>query len=689
MFPKQHAARIALLAVLSWGCSTDPSGSGTGASRLDFDTPPSPSTATGQPLPQQPVVQLVDVSGNPVAQRGVLVTVRRSDVSGGLAGTTAVRTDDAGKAAFTDLAITGPVGDRILLFTSPGLGTARSGTITVLAGEPGKILPHAGNNTTTPVDAAVTPAPAVKVLDQFDNPIAGVQVSFAATQGGGQVTGPTATTDAAGVATVGSWVMGPNAGPNQLTVSVVGFPTVTVVLNATAVSAPATVITFLSAFPQRLFVLDTVPDTVRVKVTASGGALKVNEPVTWQIQAGGGTLDVIDAVTDANAEARAVWVMGPTAGQQTLRVTAAGSAATDKSVQAHRFVTISGAGSSACSLDAFDAAWCWGSNLFTQLGDGTTAMNRTRPVAVVGGHVFEQLESAGSGNFHCGIKADGSGWCWGSARHGQLGDGTLPLGGSSSSSSPIAIAGNISWSVIRPGGDHACGLDATGHAHCWGANGFGQTGAPLTTANQTTPFAVAPGITFAGITTGSNFTCGWTSAGTVFCWGNRNGYQAGTSSGPTPVQINTTIQFASLAAGLRHTCGLTAAGAAYCWGQNFEGQLGDGSNTTRGTPTPVSGGHTFAQLNGRGATVCGLKADGSAWCWGQNTGGEAGVGHTNPVVDPTPVLGGHQFTRIGAGLFTVCGLVAPGVPWCWGPNESGQVGDGTFSERTVPTRVRP
>jgi alpha-tubulin suppressor-like RCC1 family protein len=47
--------------------------------------------------------------------------------------------------------------------------------------------------------------------------------------------------------------------------------------------------------------------------------------------------------------------------------------------------------------------------------------------------------------------------------------------------------------------------------------------------------------------------------------------------------------FASIRAGFGFTCGLTTGGVAYCWGQNEMGQLGIGSNADALTPVKVLG----------------------------------------------------------------------------------------------------
>jgi alpha-tubulin suppressor-like RCC1 family protein len=66
-------------------------------------------------------------------------------------------------------------------------------------------------------------------------------------------------------------------------------------------------------------------------------------------------------------------------------------------------------------------AWCWGSDVYGQLGnDGNT--NSALPVRAVGGHAFTALRAFGSHN--CGVTSSGETFCWGYNLDGQLGDGT-------------------------------------------------------------------------------------------------------------------------------------------------------------------------------------------------------------------------------------------------------------------------
>jgi adhesin/invasin len=91
---------------------------------------------------------------------------------------------------------------------------------------------------TATVGTAVPVSPSVLVVDGSGNPAGGVQVTFAVTGGGGSVTGATPTSDASGIAQVGSWALGTAAGANQMSASVTGMTPV--VFTATGVAGAAT-----------------------------------------------------------------------------------------------------------------------------------------------------------------------------------------------------------------------------------------------------------------------------------------------------------------------------------------------------------------------------------------------------------------------------------------------------------------
>jgi alpha-tubulin suppressor-like RCC1 family protein len=483
---------------------------------------------------------------------------------------------------------------------------------------------------------------------------------------------------------VESWILGP-AGVHSLRAIVEGLESQPVSFSATAV-APVPV-AFVTGNNQTGFAGDTLTKEILFRLVTVQGVPRAGVTVTFTAEPGNGTFTETSVVTDANGSGSTRWILGPNSGSQTATATAPDQGDGILKATAVRFVSVSAAGSSACGLSSDGAAYCWGSNFLTQLGDGSTVTLRTRATRVAGLHVFEKLESAGEGNFSCGIKTGGAAWCWGSARHGQLGDGTLPMGGGSSSSVPIAVAGGISFSSIEPGGDFACGLDQAGKAYCWGENFDGQLG-DGSTVDHGTPEPAAAGFNFIQLATGFDHACGLTSTGDTYCWGNRSPYQAGTiQSRTTPILIPGGNKFVSIVAGGIHTCGLKSSGAAFCWGQNSSGQVGDGSTSTRASPVAVLGGISFVMLAGQGRTTCGLTAAGSAYCWGENDNGEAGVGNTSSVRTPKLVDGGIRFTSLTVGHFTSCGVADSGAVWCWGPNSSGQVGDGTLDMRVSPTRV--
>jgi hypothetical protein len=100
-------------------------------SALSISTQPGSTATSGAVLGPQPVIRLVDASGNAASQGGVNITAAIGSGAGTLSGTMTVATNASGVATFTNLVITGAAGARTLTFSAPGLGSVASATITV------------------------------------------------------------------------------------------------------------------------------------------------------------------------------------------------------------------------------------------------------------------------------------------------------------------------------------------------------------------------------------------------------------------------------------------------------------------------------------------------------------------------------------------------------------------------------
>src|SRR5205807_791322 len=138
------------------------------ATQLALTTQPSTSAQSGVAFAQQPVVQVRDAAGNAVGQAGVTVTAAIATGGGTLGGTATATTTSSGTATFTNLSISGTVGDRTLTFAATGLTSVTSNTVTITAG-PAAQLAFTVQPSSTTAGTIISPAVRVTVQDASGN----------------------------------------------------------------------------------------------------------------------------------------------------------------------------------------------------------------------------------------------------------------------------------------------------------------------------------------------------------------------------------------------------------------------------------------------------------------------------------------------------------------------------------------
>ncbi|MGD9711245.1 MAG: RCC1 domain-containing protein [Thermomicrobiales bacterium] len=287
------------------------------------------------------------------------------------------------------------------------------------------------------------------------------------------------------------------------------------------------------------------------------------------------------------------------------------------------------------------------------------------------------IRSLSVGERHvCLLKDDGTIWCWGSNGYGPLGDGTEEL-----RHTPTRIGMDTDWKSISAGQNRTCGLKKDGSLWCWGTNLQGeiQKGGP---SGVLRPLRIGTANDWAMVDAGKHkHVCGIRGS-QIWCWGTENEYgQLGLGNmdvalSPALVMTGGLMGPSVVAPGFQSTCAITTAGALWCWGRGSLGFVGDGTRENRLTPVLANASQGQGGWVSVGRERCGVRGTsgkGQLLCWG--------FGNPNQVDPTVPTVFGsfNDWTSTDGS----CGIRADKTLWCWTydvQNEITQIG--TLSDWT-------
>ena len=364
--------------------------------------------------------------------------------------------------------------------------------------------------------------------------------------------------------------------------------------------------------------------------------------------------------------------------------------------------TLSSDESHTCAILDNGSVACWGRNNLGQLGDGTT-IDRSTPVQTssLGNGRTAIALTTGSKNT-CAILDNGSVSCWGYNGGGELGNGNMNTSGIFPNPTQTSSLGLGRTAVaISASQDHTCAILDDGSVRCWGRNVQGQLG-DGTNTQSTSPIqtsSLGTGRTAVAISTGAQFTCVILDDGSVSCWGENGDGNLGDGTSTTrntpalTSSLGTGRTAVAISSGYGHTCVILDNGSVSCWGNNYNGALGDGTSIDhRKTPAPTSSlgtGRTAVSIS-VGGHACAILDDGNVSCWGSNYEGQLGDGTTTNRNTPVQTSSfGTERTAVGlaAGSDHTCAILDDATVSCWGHNDHGRLGDGTSTSRSTPAQT--
>jgi alpha-tubulin suppressor-like RCC1 family protein len=308
---------------------------------------------------------------------------------------------------------------------------------------------------------------------------------------------------------------------------------------------------------------------------------------------------------------------------------------------------------------------------------------------------FGENYTIGAGSSHSSaITESGKLYTWGYNFHGELGDGTT-----ANKTVPTLIDRFNGEKVIAVslGYYHSAAITETGKLYTWGYNGDGRLG-DGTTTNRATPILIDnfDGEKVIAVSLGDRHSSAITESGKLYTWGYNNFGQLGdgtttTRTTPTLIDKFNDEKVISVSLGRYHSSAITESGKLYTWGLNDAGQLGDGTTANKTIPTLINrfNGEKIIAVSLGWYHSSAVTESGKLYTWGLNGNGQLGDGTTANKTVPTLIdrFNGEKVIAVSLGYYHSAAITETGKLYTWGYNGDGRLGDGTTTNRATPILI--
>ena len=326
-----------------------------------------------------------------------------------------------------------------------------------------------------------------------------------------------------------------------------------------------------------------------------------------------------------------VWCWGANnLGQAGLGTVGAAVRTPSRIASQRRYIAVAAGAMHTCAITTDHALDCWGFDASGELGRGDLANGCSagpcspEPRAVAS---MRRFDTVVAGHQHTCAISKGEVWCWGSNAHGELGieDDADRCEGAVCARAPRRVAIPSSVVAMTAGGAHTCAAVVDGSTWCWGDNRAGQLGIGQPRLERTAkPTRVATDYRFTQLAAGATHTCALATGGAVACWGDNDAGQLGagfTNRNDVPLRESMRLGWRSVSAAARTTCGVTDTGETRCWGFGGGGRLSAappdscGPGACARLATVVPGVSRAMRVAVGGTFACALTTD-VVRCWG-------------------------------------------------------------------------